>query len=177
MEMGVGMKKGVVKFFMKQAGMNRLVLAAGIFGFGLAVVGCGGEGGRARSFRRRRLPPSMPISICRPDGGRMPEVEEGRKFFIGETNPDVNCAELPWQGRQAGQGGRARFPSGRSHEVVFRFRLVLAHFRGRAQYEDEGLEEQASEEDRWKLVLFERNFGLAGKGWDATKKDWVAAGQ
>jgi hypothetical protein len=32
-----------------------------------------------------------------------------------------------------------------------------------------------SDEDRWKLVLFERNFGLAGKGWDAGKKSWVDA--
>ena len=33
-----------------------------------------------------------------------------------------------------------------------------------------------SEEDRWKLVLFERNFGLAGKKWDDGKKDWADAG-
>jgi hypothetical protein len=32
-----------------------------------------------------------------------------------------------------------------------------------------------SEEDIWKLILFERNFGLAGKGWDADKKSWVDA--
>jgi hypothetical protein len=32
-----------------------------------------------------------------------------------------------------------------------------------------------SEEDRWKLVLFERNFGLAGKGYDPAKKEWVDA--
>ena len=30
-----------------------------------------------------------------------------------------------------------------------------------------------SEEDRWKLVLFERNFGLKGKEWDPAKKEWV----
>ena len=32
-----------------------------------------------------------------------------------------------------------------------------------------------SDEDRWKLVLYERNFGLAGKGWDEGKKAWVDA--
>jgi hypothetical protein len=31
------------------------------------------------------------------------------------------------------------------------------------------------EEDIWKVMLFERNFGLAGKGWDADKKSWVDA--
>ncbi len=34
-----------------------------------------------------------------------------------------------------------------------------------------------SEEDRWKILAFERTFGLAGKGWDANKKDWVPADQ
>ncbi|MEK7301083.1 MAG: hypothetical protein AAB072_08275, partial [Nitrospirota bacterium] len=32
-----------------------------------------------------------------------------------------------------------------------------------------------NEEDRWKLVAFERNFGLKGKGWDEGKKAWVDA--
>lgn len=34
-----------------------------------------------------------------------------------------------------------------------------------------------SDEDRWKLVLYERNFGLAGKAWDAEKKQWADSGQ
>jgi len=33
-----------------------------------------------------------------------------------------------------------------------------------------------SEEDRWKLMLFERNFGLAGKAWDSEKKEWADSG-
>ena len=31
-----------------------------------------------------------------------------------------------------------------------------------------------SEEDRWKVMAFERTFGLKGKAWDAMKKDWVS---
>jgi hypothetical protein len=34
-----------------------------------------------------------------------------------------------------------------------------------------------SEEDRWKLVAFERNFSLAGKSWDPKANAWVSAGQ
>jgi len=34
-----------------------------------------------------------------------------------------------------------------------------------------------SEEDRSKILAFERSFGLAGKGWDVNKKDWVPADQ
>jgi hypothetical protein len=29
-----------------------------------------------------------------------------------------------------------------------------------------------SDEDVWKLVLFEASFGMPGKGWDAEKKSW-----
>jgi hypothetical protein len=34
-----------------------------------------------------------------------------------------------------------------------------------------------SDEDRWKVMAFERTFGLAGKGWDPAKKDWVPAAE
>jgi hypothetical protein len=33
-----------------------------------------------------------------------------------------------------------------------------------------------SDEDRWKLVLFERNYALTGKAWNEEKKQWADAG-
>jgi hypothetical protein len=33
-----------------------------------------------------------------------------------------------------------------------------------------------SEEDRWKLVAFERSFGLKGMEWDVVKNAWVPVG-
>ncbi|MDE3036682.1 MAG: hypothetical protein KGJ14_11985, partial [Nitrospirota bacterium] len=33
-----------------------------------------------------------------------------------------------------------------------------------------------SEEDRWKLVAFERTWGLKGQEWDGAKKAWVPVG-
>jgi hypothetical protein len=33
-----------------------------------------------------------------------------------------------------------------------------------------------SDEDRWKLVLYERNYAMAGKAWDEEKKQWADAG-
>jgi hypothetical protein len=38
-----------------------------------------------------------------------------------------------------------------------------------------GWKSKLSDEDMWKLVLYERTFGLSGKGWDAEKKSWVDA--
>jgi len=39
-----------------------------------------------------------------------------------------------------------------------------------------GWKSKLSEEDVWKLVLFERTFALPGKAWDEEKKQWVDAG-
>jgi hypothetical protein len=36
-----------------------------------------------------------------------------------------------------------------------------------------GWKSKLSEEDRWKLVLYERNFGLPGKMWSDEQKQWV----
>jgi hypothetical protein len=36
-----------------------------------------------------------------------------------------------------------------------------------------GWKSKLSDEDVWKLVLFEANFGMPGKGWDVEKKTWV----
>ena len=32
------------------------------------------------------------------------------------------------------------------------------------------------EEDRWKVIAFERTFGLKGKEYDIVKKEWVPVG-
>ena len=36
-----------------------------------------------------------------------------------------------------------------------------------------GWKSKLSDEDVWKLVLFEASFGMPGKGWDVEKKTWV----
>jgi hypothetical protein len=39
-----------------------------------------------------------------------------------------------------------------------------------------GWKSKLSDDDRWKLVLFERSFGLSGKVWSVEKSQWVDAG-
>ena len=123
--------------------MNRLVLAAGIFGFGLAVVGCGGEGGEGPIVP----PPPAPAEYA---DKHMPAgwwsdpkiIEEGRELYIGGKNPDVNCASCHGKDGKPVKAGARDFRNGDRMKLYSGFGLVLAHFRGRSQYEDEALEEQ-----------------------------------
>jgi hypothetical protein len=39
-----------------------------------------------------------------------------------------------------------------------------------------GWKSKLSDEDRWRLVLFERSFAMSGKVWSEEKKQWVDAG-
>ena len=71
------------------------------------------------------------------------KMEEGRKLFIGETNPDVNCASCH------GKDGKPVKAGARDFRISERMKLysdsvwALADFRRGSQYEDEGVEEQA----------------------------------
>lgn len=88
-----------------------------VFGLGLIVVGCGekGEGPIVP-------PPPAPGEYA---DKHMPadwwtdeaKVEEGRKLFIGETNPDVNCASCH------GKDGKPVKAGARDFRVTDRMKL------------------------------------------------------
>jgi mono/diheme cytochrome c family protein len=154
---------------------RRTVSALGIMGIGLVLVACGGE-----SEGPVVPPPPAPAEYA---DKHMPagwwtdaaKMEEGRKIFIGETNPDVNCASCH------GKDGKPVKAGARDFRVADRMKLYSDSVwfwrisEGVPNTKMKAWKTKLSEEDRWKLVLFERNFGLAGKGWDGEKKSWVDA--
>lgn len=162
--------------------MNRLALMQkmfmlGVMGMGFAVVGCGGEGGEGPIV----APPAPPAEYAdkhMPAGWWADEAkaEEGHKLFIGGTNPDVNCASCH------GKDGKPVKAGARDFRVSDRMTLYSDSVwfwrisEGVPNTKMKAWKSKLSEEDRWKLVLFERNFGLKGKEWDAAKKQWVAIG-
>jgi hypothetical protein len=103
-------------------------------------------------------------------------AEEGRQLFIGAKNPDVNCASCH------GKDGKPVKAGARDFRVTDRMKLYSDSVwfwrisEGVPNTKMKAWKSKLSEEDRWKLVAFEHNFGLKGKEWDVAKKDWVPVG-
>lgn len=161
---------------MKRTTVQRMVLGLGIMSMGWVLMACGG----GESEGPVVPPPPAPAEYA---DKHMPagwwtdaaKVEEGRKLFIGETNPDVNCASCH------GKDGKPVKAGARDFRVSDRMKMYSDSVwfwrisEGVPNTKMKAWKSKLSDEDRWKLVLFERNFGLAGKGWDEGKKAWVDA--
>jgi len=146
----------------------------GVVGAGALLSGCGGEGGGEGPIVAPPDPPAeyadkhMPAEWWADDK----IVEEGRKLFIGETNPDVNCASCH------GKDGKPVKAGARDFRVTERMKLYSDSVwfwrvaEGVPNTKMKAWKSKLSEEDRWKLVAFERSFGLKGQQWNASKKAW-----
>jgi mono/diheme cytochrome c family protein len=161
---------------MKRTTLRRMVRGLGILSMGWVLAACGG----GESEGPVVPPPPAPAEYA---DKHMPagwwtdaeKMEEGRKLFIGETNPDVNCASCH------GKDGKPVKAGARDFRVSDRMKLYSDSVwfwrisEGVPNTKMKAWKSKLSDEDRWKLVLFERSFGLAGKGWDEGKKSWVDA--
>jgi mono/diheme cytochrome c family protein len=155
----------------------KTTVLAGIAGVGLATAGCGGEGGEGPIV----APPPPPAEYAdkhMPAGWWADEkiVEEGRQIFIGAKNPDVNCASCH------GKDGKPVKAGARDFRVTERMKLYSDSVwfwrisEGVPNTKMKAWKSKLSEEDRWKVMAFERTFGLKGQEWDASKNAWVPVG-
>lgn len=157
---------------MKQMTFAQLAV---VLGLGWAVVGC--EAGEGPIVPPPPAPPEYADKHM-PAGWWADEkiAEEGRKIFIGETNPDVNCASCHGKDGKPVKAGARDF---RNADRVKLYSDSVWFWRiseGVPNTKMKAWKTKLSEEDRWKVMAFERNFGLKGKEWDSSKKDWVAVG-
>ena len=159
---------------MRQTTFSQMVV---LLGLGLAVSSCtgGGEGPIVP-------PPPAPAEYAdmhMPEGWWSDEAkaEEGRKLFIGETNPDVNCASCHGKDGKPVKAGARDFRVGERMKLYSDSVWFWRISEGVPNTKMKAWKSKLSEEDRWKVMLFERNFGLSGKGWDPAKKAWVAAAE
>ncbi|THJ22785.1 MAG: hypothetical protein CAF45_009225 [Nitrospira sp. CG24E] len=166
------------------------LLLAVALGMGLSLAACGGEGcaknsgptpsgGMAYSGEPTPLPP-VPDDYA---DKHMPagwwtdaaKLEEGRKLYAGETNPDVNC------GNCHGKDGKPTKAGARDFRVTDRMKLYSDSVwawriaEGVPNTKMKAWKSKLSEDDTWKLVLYAASYGLPGKGWDAATKSWVDA--
>ena len=162
--------KGMLEI-MKQTKALQLTMVLGV---GLFMVACGGEGGEGPIV----APPQAPAEWA---DKHMPagwwadpaKMEEGRKLYIGQANPDVDCGSCHGKDGKPTKAGARDFRVGERMKLysdsVWAWRIA----DGVPNTKMKGWKSKLSEEDVWKLVLFEASFGMPGKRWDAEKKSWV----
>lgn len=163
---------------MKAIGWLKQTVLFGLAGASVIVLASCGESGEGPIV----APPPPPAEYA---DKHMPAgwwadpniVEEGKQLFIGAKNPDVNCSSCH------GKDGKPVKAGARDFRVTDRMKLYSDSVwfwrisEGVPNTKMKSWKSKLSEEDRWKLVAFERNFGLAGKEWDVAKKEWVPVGQ
>jgi mono/diheme cytochrome c family protein len=153
------------------------IQAALVMSMGL-LAGCGGEGGGEGPIVP---PPPTPIEYAdkhMPSDwwGNAEKVEAGRKVYMGEANPDVNCASCHGKDGKPVKAGATDFRNGERMKLYSDSAWFWRISEGVPNTKMRGWKSKLTEEQRWQLVLFERTFALPGKAWSEEKKQWVDAG-
>jgi mono/diheme cytochrome c family protein len=160
----------------KVMGQMKVLQVLVLLGMGLFLTACGEGGGEGPIVP----PPPAPADWAdkhMPAGWwtNAAKLEEGRKLYIGETNPDVNC------GNCHGKDGKPTKAGARDFRVTDRMKLYSDSVwawriaEGVPNTKMKAWKSKLSEEDTWKLVLFTASYGMPGKGWDVGTKSWVDA--
>ena len=158
---------------MKNRAWVRVLLAVGVAGAGLIVSACGEEPIVA--------PPPAPPEYA---DQHMPAgywsdpdiIEEGRQIFIGAENIDVNCASCHGKDgkpKKAGARDFRRTDQMKLYSDSIWFWRVSEGVKGTKM---KPWKSKLSEDDRWKVIAYERTFGLKGMEYDVMKAAWVPVG-
>ncbi len=167
--------KGKDGLSMTRMNYVKVLLPLAATSLSLTIAACGGGEGPIVP------PPPAPPEYAdkhMPEGWWADEdiVEEGRKIFIGQTNMDVNCASCH------GKDGKPKKAGARDFRVADRMKLYSDSVwfwrvsEGVPNTKMKPWKTKLSEEDRWKVIAYERTFGLKGMEYDVVKKDWVPVG-
>ena len=164
---------GIKQVSSRSAGVS----IVGIMSIGL-LVGCSGEGGDQGPIVP---PPPAPAEYADKHmptewWGDAGKLEEGRRLFVGEANPDVNCAGCHGKDGKPVKAGATDFRNVARMKLysdsVWFWRIA----EGVPNTKMKGWKSKLSEDDIWRLVLFERSFALSGKVWSEEGKQWIDAG-
>ena len=152
-------------------------MTVGIMSLGL-LASCGGEGGGEGPIVP---PPPAPAEYSDKHmpadwWGSAEKLEEGRKIFVGEANPDVNCANCHGKDGKPVKAGATDFRNGERMKLYSDAVWFWRISEGVPNTKMKGWKSKLSEEDIWKLVLFERSFALPRKAWSVEGGQWVDAG-
>jgi Cytochrome C oxidase, cbb3-type, subunit III len=140
------------------------------------VAGCGG-GGEGPIV----APPPPPAEYAdkhMPAGWWADDkiIEEGRQIFIGAKNIDVNCASCHGKDGKPVKAGARDFRNTERMKLYSDSVWFWRISEGVPNTKMKAWKSKLPEEDRWKVMAFERTFGLKGKEWDPVKQAWVPVG-
>ncbi|MBQ27036.1 MAG: hypothetical protein CMH81_02660 [Nitrospiraceae bacterium] len=145
-----------------------------------AYVGCSKSSEEGPASAAKLIPPPEPPPAYADK--HMPEgwwsdpdiIEQGRQLYIGAENIDVNCAACH------GKNGKPVKKGARDFRQKERMQMYSdSQWFWRVSEGVKGTKMPAwkkklkSEEDRWKIIAYERTFGLDGLGWDVARAEWV----
>ena len=145
-----------------------------LMGFaGLLLSGCGEEPPESTG-----PPPPAPAEYAdkhMPAGWWADEkiVAEGKEIFEGVKNIDVNCSSCHGKDGKPVKAGARDFRKGERMKLYSDSVWFWRISEGVPNTKMKSWKSKLSEEDRWKVMAYERNFGLKGMGYDVAKKDWV----
>ena len=91
-------------------------------------------------------------------------IEEGRELFIGGKNPDVNCASCHGKDGKPVKAGARDFRNGDRMKLYSDSVWFWRISEGVPNTKMKPWKSKLSEEDRWKIVAFERNFRFGRQG-------------
>lgn len=101
-------------------------------------------------------------------------IEEGRLLYLGVEIPDVNCASCHGKDGNPVKGGARDFRNTERMQLYSDSVWFWRISEGVPQTKMKSWKTKLTVEERWKLVAYERTFGLAGKKWDPSKKAWIS---
>lgn len=161
---------------MKRMTWFQAVLFTGVAGVGLTVAGCG-EGGEGPIVAPPPPPPEYADKHM-PAGWWADEkiIEEGRQIFIGAKNIDVNCASCHGKDGKPVKAGARDFRNTERMKLYSDSVWLWRISEGVPNTKMKPWKSKLPEEDRWKVMAYERTFGLKGKEYDVVKKEWVPIG-
>lgn len=151
---------------------------------GVAVLGLGGWllAGCAEQQESMEPPPPAPPEYAdkhMPAGWWTDEkiIAEGKEIFEGVKNPDVNCASCHGKDGKPVKAGARDFRKSERMKMYSDSVWFWRISEGVPNTKMKAWKSKLTEEDRWKAMAYEHNFGLKGLGWDVATKQWVPADQ